>query len=165
MEKHTGHLVHVDRLPEDSVPVTEYNNHKFNNLYYSGSNNKLYQQYRKRIREIPLVNAEHGKPLKILARSDKGQTIYISLKKLKKLLENVNANTDTAPGEPSEDEPLIMDPPSKKSDAKVDFVKGQNMRSQTGLIVDAKAALNKSTAAKRGRRSGKVNVTVDDMKL
>lgn len=79
MGKHVGHLVHVDALPEDCVQIHGYNKHEFNNLYYSSNSNNLYQKYPKRIREIPLVN-------RILVRSDKGQTIYISLKKLKKLV-------------------------------------------------------------------------------
>lgn len=182
--KRTTHLLHVDKLPEDSVQIPKYGKHVFDNLYYSASNNKLYQQYPKRIREIPLESAEHGKLPKVLVRSDKGQTIYISIKKLKKMLSEVDASES--------DEPLIMDPPPRahaeseddetddgyisgkpkpkgKKTSKdyttgkriINTVSGPNMRSQTGVIVDANAALHN---ARRGRK-GRIVVTVDDLKL
>lgn len=93
--KHKSHLIHVESLPDDSIQITNYGNHEFNNLYYSPSNKKLYQQYRKRIREIDTNNdLQHGldKPAvkkNIYVRTNKGKTLYISNKKLNKIIENL----------------------------------------------------------------------------
>ena len=81
--KRTSHLVHVAELPADAVAITKYGKHTFSNLYYSPSNDKLYQRYARRIREIDMSNDEHGKARKIYARSDQKNTTYISKKKLK----------------------------------------------------------------------------------
>ena len=94
--KHKSHLIHVESLPEDSIQITKYGNHEFSNLYYSPENKKLYQQYRKRIREIDTCNSEqHGltKPgikKNIYVRTNKGKTLYISNKKLNKIIDNIN---------------------------------------------------------------------------
>ena len=94
--KHKSHLIHVESLPEDSIQITKYGNHEFSNLYYSPENKKLYQQYRKRIREIDTCNLDqHGlaKPgikKNIYVRTNKGKTLYISNKKLNKIIESLN---------------------------------------------------------------------------
>ena len=96
--KHKSHLIHVESLPEDSIQITKYGNHEFSNLYYSPENKKLYQQYRKRIREIDTCNSnseQHGlaKPgikKNIYVRTNKGKTLYISNKKLNKIIESLN---------------------------------------------------------------------------
>ena len=88
--KHKSHLIHVESLPEDSIQITKYGNHEFSNLYYSPENKKLYQQYRKRIREIDTCNSEHGIKKNIYVRTNKGKTLYISNKKLNKIIENIN---------------------------------------------------------------------------
>ena len=94
--KHKSHLIHVESLPEDSIQITNYGNHEFSNLYYSPENKKLYQQYRKRIREIDTNNLEaspegtsHGIKKNIYVRTNKGKTLYISNKKLNKIIENL----------------------------------------------------------------------------
>ena len=88
---HKSHLIHVESLPDDSIQITNYGNHEFNNLYYSPSNKKLYQQYRKRIREIDTNNSDvsHGIKKNIYVRTNKGKTLYISNKKLNKIIENL----------------------------------------------------------------------------
>ena len=88
--KHKSHLIHVESLPEDSIQITKYGNHEFSNLYYSPENKKLYQQYRKRIREIDTCNSEHGIKKNIYVRTNKGKTLYISNKKLNKIIESLN---------------------------------------------------------------------------
>ena len=101
--KHKSHLIHVESLPEDSIQITKYGNHEFSNLYYSPENKKLYQQYRKRIREIDTNNLEasasategsegtsHGIKKNIYVRTNKGKTLYISNKKLNKIIESLN---------------------------------------------------------------------------
>ena len=107
--KHKSHLIHVESLPEDSIQITNYGNHEFSNLYYSPENKKLYQQYRKRIREIDTNNLEasasaterqqakpgpegtsHGIKKNIYVRTNKGKTLYISNKKLNKIIESLN---------------------------------------------------------------------------
>ena len=100
--KHKSHLIHVESLPVDSIQITNYGNHEFSNLYYSPENKKLYQQYRKRIREIDTNNLEasasategpegtsHGIKKNIYVRTNKGKTLYISNKKLNKIIENL----------------------------------------------------------------------------
>ena len=87
--KHKSHLIHVESLPEDSIQITNYGNHEFSNLYYSPENKKLYQQYRKRIREIDTNNSDHGIKKNIYVRTNKGKTLYISNKKLNKIIENL----------------------------------------------------------------------------
>ena len=89
--KHKSHLIHVESLPEDSIQITKYGNHEFSNLYYSPENKKLYQQYRKRIREIDTCNSnsEHGIKKNIYVRTNKGKTLYISNKKLNKIIESL----------------------------------------------------------------------------
>ena len=87
--KHKSHLIHVESLPEDSIQITKYGNHEFSNLYYSPENKKLYQQYRKRIREIDTNNLDHGIKKNIYVRTNKGKTLYISNKKLNKIIENL----------------------------------------------------------------------------
>ena len=87
--KHKSHLIHVESLPNDSIPITNYGNHEFSNLYYSPENKKLYQQYRKRIREIDTNNSDHGIKKNIYVRTNKGKTLYISNKKLNKIIENL----------------------------------------------------------------------------
>ena len=87
--KHKSHLIHVESLPEDSIQITKYGNHEFSNLYYSPENKKLYQQYRKRIREIDTCNSDHGIKKNIYVRTNKGKTLYISNKKLNKIIENL----------------------------------------------------------------------------
>ena len=87
--KRKSHLIHVESLPEDSIQITNYGNHEFSNLYYSPENKKLYQQYRKRIREIDTCNSEHGIKKNIYVRTNKGKTLYISNKKLNKIIDNL----------------------------------------------------------------------------
>ena len=93
--KHKSHLIHVESLPEDSIQITKYGNHEFSNLYYSPENKKLYQQYRKRIREIDANNfdqhglAKPGIKKNIYVRTNKGKTLYISNKKLNKIIESL----------------------------------------------------------------------------
>ena len=94
--KRKSHLIHVESLPEDSIQITKYGNHEFSNLYYSPENKKLYQQYRKRIREIDTNNLEalpegtsHGIKKNIYVRTNKGKTLYISNKKLNKIIDNL----------------------------------------------------------------------------
>ena len=86
---HKSHLIHVESLPEDSIQITNYGNHEFSNLYYSPGNKKLYQQYRKRIREIDTNTSESGVKKNIYVRTNKGKTLYISNKKLNKIIENL----------------------------------------------------------------------------
>ena len=88
--KHKSHLIHVESLPEDSIQITKYGNHEFSNLYYSPENKKLYQRYRKRIREIDTCNFDHGIKKNIYVRTNKGKTLYISNKKLNKIIESLN---------------------------------------------------------------------------
>ena len=86
---HKSHLIHVESLPEDSIQITNYGNHEFSNLFYSPGNKKLYQQYRKRIREIDTNTSESGVKKNIYVRTNKGKTLYISNKKLNKIIENL----------------------------------------------------------------------------
>ena len=86
---HKSHLIHVESLPEDSIQITNYGNHEFSNLYYSPENKKLYQQYRKRIREIDTNTSESGVKKNIYVRTNKGKTLYVSNKKLNKIIENL----------------------------------------------------------------------------
>ena len=86
---HKSNLIHVESLPEDSIQITNYGNHEFSNLYYSPGNKKLYQQYRKRIREIDTNTSESGVKKNIYVRTNKGKTLYVSNKKLNKIIENL----------------------------------------------------------------------------
>ena len=60
--KNPSHLIHVDSLPDNCVQITHYGKHQFDNLYFCKSNNKLYQKFKYRIREIPLFN-ENGEKI------------------------------------------------------------------------------------------------------
>ena len=83
--KHTSHLIHVESLPVDSVPIFEYGKHRFTNLYYSPENKKLYQQYKKRIRMIDTMDGEKQKK-NVYVRTSEGKTVYMSTKKMNRNL-------------------------------------------------------------------------------
>ena len=83
--KHTSHLIHVESLPVDSVPIYEYGKHRFTNLYYSPENKKLYQQYKKRIRMIDTMDGEKQKK-NVYVRTSEGKTVYMSTKKMNRNL-------------------------------------------------------------------------------
>ena len=185
--KRASHLVHTDKLPEDAVIVNNYGSHSFNNLYYSPEQKKLYQQYKKRIREIATENDEHGVRRNIYVRTAEGKTIYISMKKLGKILAATNSKDNPlelphsadveaeedaeaeAEEETSEKEaPKPKQTRRRKNDAeagdKITFVKGKNTKSQVGVLTDASSALKEATATKH-RRSKKITVDQDDLKL
>ena len=88
-----SHLIHVDTLPEDAVKISNYGKHEFDNLFYSPLHKKLYQQYPKRIREIDTAYAEHGIKKNIYVRTNKGKTVYISNRKLKKITDSVGTQS------------------------------------------------------------------------
>ena len=60
--KNTSHLIHVNSIPDNCVQITHYGKHQFDNLYFCKSNNKLYQKFEYRIREIPLFD-ENGEKI------------------------------------------------------------------------------------------------------
>ena len=88
-----SHLTHVESLPEDSIKINTYGKHQFDNLYYSPINKKLYQQYKKRIREIDTCNSDHGVKKNIYVRTNKGKTLYVSNKKLNKIIDELMSST------------------------------------------------------------------------
>ena len=88
-ENNQSHLIHVKELPEDCVKITSYGKHEFDNLFFSPSTYKLYQQYKKRIRQIEIKSAK-GRKGNTYVRSNKGVSVYISIKKLKQIIENIN---------------------------------------------------------------------------
>ena len=87
--KRQSHLIHVKELPEDCVKITNYGKHEFDNLFFSPSAYKLYQQFKKRIRQIEIISAK-GRKGNTYVRSNKGKSVYISIKKLKQIIENIN---------------------------------------------------------------------------
>ena len=87
--KRTSHLIHVESLPTDSFPIPNYRKHQFTNLYYSPGNHKLYQQYKKRIREIETMDGELMLN-KAYVRSNEGKTVYISIRKLMQMIRDLN---------------------------------------------------------------------------
>ena len=89
MSTGNSHLVHVEALPEDCLRITEYGKHSFTNLFYSPSTKNLYQQYAKRIRVIETVSSEPGTKKNIYVRSSEGKTLYISNKKLNKIISDL----------------------------------------------------------------------------
>ena len=92
--KHTSHLIHVESLPVDSVPIYEYGKHRFTNLYYSPENKKLYQQYKKRIRMIDTMDGEKQKK-NVYVRTSEGKTVYMSTKKMNRNLHVYQDKQDT----------------------------------------------------------------------
>lgn len=60
--KNSSHLIHVNSIPDNCVQITHYGKHQFDNLYFCKSNNKLYQKFKYRIREIPLFD-ENGEKI------------------------------------------------------------------------------------------------------
>ena len=82
-----SHLVHVESLPDDSIKINTYGPHQFDNLYYSPNNAKLYQQYRKRIREIDTGPNRTNR--NIYVRTNKGKTLYVSYRKLNKIIDEI----------------------------------------------------------------------------
>lgn len=88
-----SHLIHVKELPEDCIEITSYGKHEFDNLFFSPSTYKLYQQYKKRIRQIEIKSAKGRKGNgSAFVRSNKGLAVYISIKKLKQIIENKAPN-------------------------------------------------------------------------
>lgn len=86
-----SHLIHVNELPDDCIKITSYGKHVFDNLFFSPSTYKLYQQYKKRIRQIEIKSAK-GRKGNRYVRSNKGVSVYISIKKLKQIIENSTPN-------------------------------------------------------------------------
>ena len=86
--KRKSHLVHVESLPADSIPITSYRKHQFTNLFYSPDNRKLYQQYKKRIREIETMDGELMLN-KAYVRSSEGKTVYMSVRKLMQMVHDL----------------------------------------------------------------------------
>ena len=79
-----SHLTFVDALPEDSIRIPRYLEHQFESLYYSPSNDAYYQSPKTKYRLI-----SHGKN-SFNCRSDDNKTIRISIKNLKKMLEEMS---------------------------------------------------------------------------
>ena len=79
----TSHLQWIDDLPEDVVPINEFKNHKFDNLYYSPSTNEFYQSPKQKFRIL-------FKDDKIVrCRSEKSSSARINLDKfMKQLVQN-----------------------------------------------------------------------------
>lgn len=158
----TTHLVHTDSLPEDSVKVNSYGTHSFDNLYYSPTNNSLYQQYPKRIRVISLANATHGSGAKKYVRSSDGKTIYIAFKKLiKGLVEQGSLDEETAKQMLKTAKDDLSGEGLEK--ARITFVKGKGKKTQIGLITNAQKAVSEATAAKH--RKNKITVNPEDVRL
>ena len=86
--KHVSHLVHVESLPTDSIPIPSYRKHQFTNLFYSPDNRKLYQQYKKRIREIETMDGELMLN-RAYVRSSEGKTVYMSVRKLMQMVHDL----------------------------------------------------------------------------
>ena len=99
--KHTSHLVHVESLPADSFPIPSYRKHQFTNLYYSPENRKLYQQYKKRIREIETMDGELMLN-KAYVRSSEGKTVYVSIRKLMQMIHDLKQQQPKEPKEPTD---------------------------------------------------------------
>ena len=87
-DNNQSHLIHVEKLPEDCVKITSYGKHEFDNLFFSPSTYMLYQQYKKRIRQIEIISVK-GRKGNTYVRTNKGVTVYISIKKLKQIIENL----------------------------------------------------------------------------
>ena len=79
-----SHLTFVDALPEDSIRIPRYLEHQFESLYYSPSLDEYYQAPKTKYRLIT-----HGKN-SFNCRSDDNKTIRISIKNLKKMLEEMS---------------------------------------------------------------------------
>ena len=77
-----SHLQWIDDLPEDVVPINEFKNHKFENLYYSPSTNEFYQAPKLKYR----ILSKDEKYLK--CRTNKSSSSKISIKKLLDKLTN-----------------------------------------------------------------------------
>ncbi|MBR6907132.1 hypothetical protein IKN40_01130 [bacterium] len=165
-----SHLIHVDSIPEDAIPIKQYGSHSFTNLFYSPHSKSLYQQYKKRIREIPSGNDEHGKARRIYVRTSDGKTIYISMKKIEKLISNTTTSKDDPIEITKAGDNIVGDVADSADDApgkdttKIEYVKGKNTKSQINEIADAKAALAAATTTK-GRRGRKPKVTTADIKM
>ena len=106
--KHTSHLIHVESLPVDSVPIFEYGKHRFTNLYYSPENKKLYQQYKKRIRMIDTMDGDEQKK-NVYVRTSEGKTVYMSTKKMNRNLQSNKDNQDTEVHSQDIDTPVTQD--------------------------------------------------------
>ena len=76
-----SHLTFIDKLPDDCIRIPSYLEHQFESLYYSPSNDSYYQAPKTKYRQI-----KHGKT-SFNCRSDADKTIRVSIKKLKKLME------------------------------------------------------------------------------
>lgn len=77
----SSHLNYIDKLPDDCVRIPSYLDHQFESLYYSPSNDTYYQAPKTKYRII-----NHGKT-SFNCRSNADKTIRVSIKKLKKLME------------------------------------------------------------------------------
>ena len=92
MEAKLTHLKYITELPSDVIEVKHYGKYDFDNVYYSPSTQKLYQKYDKRIREI----SPSPKRNSLLIRSSSKKTVYVSMKKLLKELNNNETNKNEA---------------------------------------------------------------------
>lgn len=97
-ETRRSHFEFVEELPEDSVKIESYLEHKFQNLYYSPSTNEYYQLPRYKYRVIP------KKKSYFLCRSDNDKTVKISLKKIQKMLDHSDSKKESTTDDGSKSE-------------------------------------------------------------
>ena len=86
--KNASHLIHVESIPENSIQITNYGKHQINNLFYCKSNNKLYQKFMHRIREISLFS-ENGEKIRSYIRTSDKKSIPIAPMKILKIIKNI----------------------------------------------------------------------------
>ncbi len=72
-----SHFERIDALPDDCIKIDGYRGHKFENLYYSPSNDAFYQAPKIKFRKL-----EHGKTC-FRCRSDEDKTVRVSIKNVK----------------------------------------------------------------------------------
>lgn len=164
--KRISHLKYATEIPTDAIPIKTYGKHQFENLFYSPSTTSLYQKYEKRIRQIDTGNDEHGKQRKSYVRSAGGKTIYLSVKKLLKQLQNAKDSKEALTEVKDTLSKVVKEMENEnedKDDSKIRYVKGENKKSQVGVITNAKKALSEAKATKH--RSNKVNVNPEDIRL
>lgn len=89
--KNSSHLIHVDSIPENCIQITNYGKYSFDNLFYCKTNNKLYQKFKYRIREIPLFDEDGEKIISYIRTSDK-KSIPIAPRKLMKIIKKIEKN-------------------------------------------------------------------------
>lgn len=89
--KINSHLIHVDSIPDNSIQITNYGRYEFKDLFFCKSNNKLYQKFAYRIREIPLFD-ENGKRIRSYIRTKDKKSIPIAPRKLKKIIRSIENN-------------------------------------------------------------------------